>query len=74
VQELDVDNDIFTLSYADPARSATRARTWGVGVNWHLNKNFRLNLNYEDTDFKGGTTPLLVNGEKVVLTRAQLSF
>ena len=48
--------------------------TWGLGVNWHLNKNFKVNLNYENTDFKGGTSPLLANGEQVVLTRAQISF
>lgn len=74
IQHFDADNDIFTLGYANPASSATSETTWGVGINWHLNRNIKLSLNYEDTDFKGGSSPFLLKGEKVVLTRAQLAF
>ena len=73
VQGIDIDNGIFPL-YANPATSATKATTWGVGVNWYLNKNFKLNLDYENTEFEGGTSPLLARGEQVILTRAQVSF
>jgi phosphate-selective porin OprO and OprP len=73
IQQLDVDDDIFPL-YANPATSATKATTWGVGLNWHLNRNFKINLNYESTEFEGGTSPLLAHGEQVILTRAQVSF
>jgi phosphate-selective porin OprO/OprP len=73
-QQFDADDDIFAGGYANSASSVTGATTWGVGINWHLNKNFKVNLNYEDTDFKGGTSPFLQDGEKVVLTRAQISF
>jgi phosphate-selective porin OprO/OprP len=45
-----------------------------VGLNWHLNKNVKINLNYENTDFDGGTSGLLQNGEQVFMTRAQVSF
>lgn len=72
--QLDVDDDAFPL-FANPGTSATEATSWGVGVNWHLNKNVKLTLNYEETDFAGAAnTPLLNKGEKVVLTRAQVSF
>jgi phosphate-selective porin OprO/OprP len=73
VQQLDVDDDIFPL-FANPATSATKATTWGGGVNWYLNKNFKINADYEHTEFEGGTSPLLAHGEDVVLTRAQISF
>ena len=73
VQQLDVDDAIFPL-FANPNTSVSKATTWGVGVNWYLNKNFKLNFDYEKTDFKGGTSPLLAKGEQVVLTRAQISF
>ena len=73
VQGIDIDDAIFPL-YANPATSATKATTWGVGVNWYLNKNFKLNLDYENTEFEGGTSPLLARGEQVILTRAQVSF
>ena len=54
--------------------SAREATSWGVGLNWHLNKNFKLNLDYEQTSFKGGSGKLLDNGEKTIMTRAQISF
>jgi phosphate-selective porin OprO and OprP len=73
VQQLNVDDRVFPL-YANPATSATKATTWGVGLNWYLNKNFKVNLDYENTEFKGGTSALLARGEQVILTRAQISF
>ncbi len=71
--ELDVDNDTFPI-FASPATAATKARSWGAGLNWHLNRNVKLSLNYEQTDFAGGNTPFLNNGEQAILTRAQVSF
>jgi phosphate-selective porin OprO/OprP len=73
VQHINLDNDIFPL-FANPATSATEATSWGVGVNWLLNQNVKLSLNYEDTNFKGGSTAFLQHGEKVILTRAQVAF
>jgi phosphate-selective porin OprO/OprP len=71
--QLEVDDDAFP-TFANPATSASKASSWTVGVNWHLNKNFKLQLNYEQTDFGGGTSELLQKGEKAILTRAQISF
>lgn len=71
--ELDVDDDTFP-QFANPATSASKAASWGVGANWYLNRNVKLSLNYEQTDFSGGTSAFLDNGEKAILTRAQFSF
>jgi len=49
--QLDVDDDAFPL-YANPANSATEATSWGVGLNWHLNRNLKVNLSYEQTTSK----------------------
>lgn len=74
VGELDIDDDSFPI-YASPTASATKAFSWGFGLNWHLNKNVKVNLNYDQTDFKGGAaTDLLAKGEKAIFTRAQISF
>ena len=74
VGELDVDDDTFPV-YASPTSSATHAFSWGVGLNWHLNRNVKVSLNYDQTDFKGGAdTDLLAKGEKAIFTRAQISF
>ena len=82
VGSLDVDSDAFPL-FANPLNSASGALSWGVGVNWHLNRNFKLTLNYEQTEFRlsnagvaaaATRAPLIAAGEKAVLFRAQLSF
>ncbi len=74
VGQLDVDDDAFPL-FANPGTSATEATSWGVGLNWHLNRNVKVSLNYEETDFDGGGGSAFLNqGEIVVLTRAQVSF
>jgi phosphate-selective porin OprO/OprP len=71
--ELDVADDTFPF-FASPTTSASKATSWGAGVNWHLNRNVKLSLNYDQTNFEGGNSPLLNNGEKAILTRAQFSF
>lgn len=71
--QLDVDDDTFP-NFANPGTAATKASSWGVGLNWHLNRNVKLSLNYEQSNFEGGNSPLLNNGEKAILTRAQISF
>ena len=82
---LEVDKDLFGLGYAHPSVAATGAFSWGVGINWHLNRNIKISLNYEQTRFDLSTVsassgfvpptnPLLLQGEKAVLTRAQVSF
>lgn len=77
--ELDVDDDTFPL-FANPAASATGAKSWAVGLNWWLNKNVRLLTSFSHTDFEGGgrgaTPPGTVTHqpENVLFTRVQLSF
>jgi phosphate-selective porin OprO/OprP len=74
VGELDLDNAAFPI-FADPTQSATRALSWGVGLNWHLNRNVKLQFNYIHTDFAGGAAnPALARREQLVLTRAQFSY
>lgn len=74
VGELDVDDEAFPV-FANPAQSATKALVWGVGLNWHLNRNVKLQLNYEQTEFTGGNAnPALAQPEHLVLTRAQFAF
>jgi phosphate-selective porin OprO/OprP len=74
VSELKLDGDTFPL-FADERTSARKAFSYTVGLNWHLNRNFKVNLNYEHTDFKGGSSnSVLAQDENVIMTRAQISF
>jgi phosphate-selective porin OprO and OprP len=42
-------------AFADPTFSARKASTWTAGVNWYLNSNAKIVLNYEQTSFDGGS-------------------
>jgi phosphate-selective porin OprO/OprP len=72
--ELRVDAGAFP-TFADPAKSANRAKAWAAGFNWYLNRNVKLAANYEQTRFKGGGSG---NGdreaEKVILSRVEVAY
>ncbi len=44
----------ISSAYADPTKSAQSAKTWTAGVNWYLNSNAKIALNYSQTSFDGG--------------------
>ncbi len=62
-------------TFADPARSAREARSYGGAISWYLNVNTRVSLNYERTDYTGGAAD---DGnreaENDLLARFQISF
>jgi phosphate-selective porin OprO/OprP len=76
----------FTGGYANLSESAKRARSWAVGLNWYLNQNTRVGLNYTETKFTGGAgngvLPIDAAGtnvqdrpdERALFTRLQLAF
>lgn len=50
---------------------------WALGLNWYLNRNFKVNLDYENTWFKGGGStrlPLDRETERVLFTRFQIAY
>ncbi len=87
-QENNIDSKAFQTSslaptgYADPRVNASSAKSWATGVNWYLNQNVKVVLNYEQTSFKGGgssTSGLFTSiadrpDEKALFTRLQLSY
>lgn len=75
--ELDIDDDAFTGgadSFANPATAASKASAWGVGVNWYLNENYKLSLNYDVTSFDGGSAAGDREDEKALFTRFAVNF
>lgn len=90
--ELNVDDKAFSpfgtgtaavqqaRSYADPRASVKQAAAWAAGINWYLNKNLKLALDYEETSFDGGWTNTAGTSfedrpkEKVLSTRLQIVF
>ena len=72
--DIRVDNAMFTYGFASLSASPSFAREWVGGVNWYLNRIFRISVDYGHTNFLGGA----VNGdraaERVILARFQINF
>lgn len=71
---LDIDDAAFDAGLADFKKSAAAAESVAVGVNWYLTRQVKLVLNYEQTSFEDGAATGDKADEKLVLTRAQVSF
>lgn len=71
---LRIDPEAFP-TFANFSSSAQEARAWAAGLNWYLNRNVKLVLDYEETTFDGGATGGTDRQtERVVFTRAQVAF
>ena len=71
---LRIDPDAFP-TFISLSSSAQEARAWAVGLNWYLNRNVKLVLDYEQTTFDGGAAgPTDRQTERVIFTRAQVAF
>jgi phosphate-selective porin OprO/OprP len=71
--ELTIDDATFP-AYANPASTPSKAKTFGVGLNWYLAKGIKTVIDYEHTSFVGGTATGDRESENSVVTRVQYSF
>ncbi len=84
--QADLDSDAFPV-FSDPTLSAHSAMSWGIGLNWWLNRNVRVLTSYSRTWFGGGgeVNPVFIGthvppatvthqDESVFMTRLQLAF
>lgn len=74
IGETDVDDKTFGF-FADSQVAASKADSYGAGLNWYLNENLKLMVNYDLTKFDGGAA----NGqnrpdEHALFTRTQFRF
>jgi phosphate-selective porin OprO/OprP len=63
-----------TASFADPASAPRAARAIGVGLNWYLTQNFKVQLDYEVTHFEGGAPAGNRPAERVLTSQFSLIF
>lgn len=84
-QENNIDDAAFNTNvannnrFASPTASAKSAQAWAAGVNWYLNQNVKVALDYEKTSYEGGgggtvAAPLDRPDEKTLFTRLQISY
>ncbi len=74
VNGFDADRGAFAAGFADPTRSAHRARAWAAGVNWYLSRHLRLVADYERTTFTGGAKEGDRKAENAVFLRTQVAY
>lgn len=79
VSQLTVGDEAFSGNtsswFANPATSASQARSTTVGLNWYLNRNVKTSLNLEHTAFTGGSSGTVTReAENALLTRVQLRY
>jgi phosphate-selective porin OprO/OprP len=75
--ELHFDRDAFDAganSFANPATAPVAAYAWGTGINWYLNRNFKIQLDYEVTRFEGGASLGDRPDERVLTSQFALIF
>lgn len=73
--QLDIDDDAFTSGLATLTNSATKATSYGSGLNWYLSDNLRIALNYNYTEFDGGAAAGADRPEEhAIFSRVQLRF
>jgi phosphate-selective porin OprO and OprP len=61
-------------SFANPATAPRAARAIGTGANWYLDRNFKIQLDYEVTRFEGGETGGNRPSERVLTGQFALIF
>lgn len=73
--ELHLDSDAFNKGLFNPSTSIQSANDFGVGINWYLNRNIKLQLNYDQTHFsKGAENGMSRPDEKILFSRLQIAF
>jgi phosphate-selective porin OprO/OprP len=70
--QLHVDDDAFDKGFADPRRAAKKAQQFTVGLNWYLNYNIKLVLDYDRTWYEDGEGAGDLDTENLIVTRVQL--
>jgi len=78
VSGLDVDDELFSSGVLSAANNASKATSYGVGLNWFLTDNVQARFDLEKTNFSGGgatsTNVALRDDEFYLFTRLQLQF
>ncbi|MGA2712821.1 MAG: porin [Bryobacteraceae bacterium] len=69
-----VDQGLFAAGFASLSTSPSFAREWVAGVNWYLNRIFRISMDYGHTNFLGGAVNADRAAERVILARFQINF
>jgi phosphate-selective porin OprO/OprP len=74
IDQIALDPAAFEIGFADPAKSARRARAFAVGLNWYANLFVRVLIDFERTALTGGAKDGDRTPENLLLSRLQIYF
>jgi phosphate-selective porin OprO/OprP len=74
VGDWEVEKGIYTYGLANSATSPRHLHEWVGGVNWYLNRLFKIAADYGKTNFGGGAPNANKPPERTVLLRFQINF
>jgi phosphate-selective porin OprO/OprP len=77
IHEIHFDQQAFTdgtSSFSSPTSSPAAAHAAGTGMNWYLNPNYKLQLDYEVTRYDGGAVVGNRPAERVLTLQTSLIF
>jgi phosphate-selective porin OprO/OprP len=75
VSKLNVDNKAFSDGFASATASSHQALETAFGGTWYFSPSVKLNLDYAQTSFDGGSATSLNHApERAILTRTQFKF
>jgi phosphate-selective porin OprO and OprP len=70
---LHIDSAAFPTGI-DPTKSVSKAKAYGVALNWQLSRNLKVAGDYEQTTFTGGAKTGNRPTEKIAIGRFQVAF
>jgi len=70
---LNIDSAAFPTGI-DPTKSVSKAKAYGVALNWQLSRNLKVAGDYEQTTFTGGAKTGNRPTEKIAIGRFQVAF
>ena len=73
---MNVNTETFNRGIAVDSQATKNAMAYTGGLNWYFNRNFKLQFNWEHTDFDNDITfsGKGRGGEDVLLTRFQIAY
>jgi phosphate-selective porin OprO/OprP len=74
VGDFSAEKGIYNYGFANSGTTPRHSHEWVGGVNWYLNRLFKISVDYGNTNFGGGAALGNRLSERVLITRFQINF
>jgi phosphate-selective porin OprO/OprP len=74
VGDFSAEKGIYNYGFANSVTTPRHSHEWVGGVNWYLNRLFKISVDYGNTNFGGGAALGNRLSERVLISRFQINF